>query len=218
MDVAVALEDHELVDTNRARLTHTSEVIAFEIDQHDVFRPLLGMPQQGLGEQPVVHDVDAAGSGAGDRAGLDSPRPDADEPLGRGADDPEVAEVGKARKGGRIRPPQALVEGLVRRQVAVYRPLSRQVDLKDIAFADVTVDLRDGVEIALFRVFRDLESGTKVRTEADLGGRGAEHIRHHHVRQVVPAGFRDEITATMAMVPDDGRGIRIAVATGPAVG
>ena len=80
-DVAVGLDDHQLVDLDRPVLADPAEVVAAEVDEHHVLGPLLRVGEQPLGVRPVLLLVLAARIGAGDRAGLDPPAGDLDERL-----------------------------------------------------------------------------------------------------------------------------------------
>ena len=66
-DVAVALDRHELDDLDGARRAHPAEVVAAEVDQHQVLGPLLGVGEQLGAERGVLLRGRAARAGAGDR-------------------------------------------------------------------------------------------------------------------------------------------------------
>ncbi len=68
--VRVGLDDHQLVDRDRAVLADPPEVVATQVDQHHVLGALLGVGDQPLGEAAVLLGACAARIGAGDRPRL----------------------------------------------------------------------------------------------------------------------------------------------------
>ena len=86
-DVAVALDLHVLADGHRPGPGHPAQVVAAEVDQHDVLGPLLGVGLELLGEQGILAGVRAARPGPGDRVRGQAVALDLEEQLGRGADD-----------------------------------------------------------------------------------------------------------------------------------
>ena len=54
MHVCVRLRDHVLIHAHAARLADAAEIIAFEVDEHDVLGPFLGMRHQFGGIAPVL--------------------------------------------------------------------------------------------------------------------------------------------------------------------
>ena len=65
-DVAVGLDRHERVDVHRPVLAHPPEVVASEVDEHDVLGALLLVGQQTLGDHRVLGGVGAARARPGD--------------------------------------------------------------------------------------------------------------------------------------------------------
>src|SRR5690606_25377942 len=53
-DVGIALDHHEVIDSHRAVFADSSQIVASQIHQHHVFRPLFGVGQQLLGELGVL--------------------------------------------------------------------------------------------------------------------------------------------------------------------
>jgi hypothetical protein len=99
MHVRVALDGHQLIDFDRARHRDAAEVVAFQVDQHDVLGALFRMADQLTHARRVVVALRAR-TRAGDRARLHELAADFDEPLGRGAcDRPAFAlhEAGERR-------------------------------------------------------------------------------------------------------------------------
>ena len=86
-DVRVALGLEELADADRARLAHAREVVAAEVDEHDVLRPVL------LGGEKLLGVALARAGRPGDRVQA-RPRPlQLHEGLGGGADERDAVEV-----------------------------------------------------------------------------------------------------------------------------
>src|SRR5215216_3428108 len=98
-DVGVALDPHELVDPDGAGPADPAEVVAGQVDQHDVLGPLLLVGQE-LGLQGQVGlGVGAAGAGAGDRAHGGPAALDGDQHLGRGAGDGHPGQAQEVHVG-----------------------------------------------------------------------------------------------------------------------
>ncbi len=93
-DVGVALDEHEVFHADGAELADAAEVIAAEVDEHDVFGDLLGVGAEALLVSEIFGLVVAAGAGAGDGTVLDAAFFDADEELRGGADDVAGAGLG----------------------------------------------------------------------------------------------------------------------------
>ena len=86
-DVAVALDEHQVLHANAAELADAADVVAAEIDEHDVLGDLFLVGAE-IGFDGAVFDlVGAARARSGDGAVLDRAAVDADEQLRRGADD-----------------------------------------------------------------------------------------------------------------------------------
>src|SRR3569833_733162 len=90
-----------------AWLTDPAEIVALEVDQHDVLRPFLRMGRElgHLGD--VVSRTMASWARPRDGTRVDVTIIDADEALGRGAEDGGAAplrQCGKGRGGGFAEP------------------------------------------------------------------------------------------------------------------
>ena len=68
--LAIALQPHELVDPDRARLADPAQVVAHQVDDHHVLGPVLGVGDQIGGGIGIGQGIAAAGAGALDRPGL----------------------------------------------------------------------------------------------------------------------------------------------------
>ena len=95
-DVAVPLDRHHVGQLDRAEVGDAADVVAAQVDEHDVLGPLLGVGQQLLGEGLVLVLVAPAAARAGQRADRDLAVLDADHDLRRAADEAVVA-----RRAGR---------------------------------------------------------------------------------------------------------------------
>src|SRR5262249_25109514 len=70
-DVAVPLDDHQIFDLHGAKIAGAANVIAREIDQHDVFGAFLWIGQQFLFQGEVFFRRFAAAPRAGNRTNFD---------------------------------------------------------------------------------------------------------------------------------------------------
>ncbi len=120
-DLAVAFDDEALGHRHTARAADAADVIAAQIQQHQMLGPFLGIGQQ-FGLQSLV-----LGLGRAPRAGARQ-RPDGDaavlqphQNLGAGARHLEAAEVQIEQIGRGVLAPQRAVEG-----EWIARPLRRQ--------------------------------------------------------------------------------------------
>ena len=97
LHVRVLLDDVLLGHPDRADLRDAPDVVAREVDQHQVLGPLLRIGGQFGREDRIVLGGIAARPGAGDRPDRDHPLAlavlAADEDLGRSAHHVKVAEV-----------------------------------------------------------------------------------------------------------------------------
>ncbi len=134
----MTLDRAELRNSNRAELAHAAEVVAGQIDDHDVFGVILGARRESA-------DV---GRGAFDRSGFDTTagrgRLDAQEQLGRRRHDVDVdTGVGAERAQARVRRRIGARERVVQRdgigQSGCGQP-SRQVHLIALAGAQQLQD------------------------------------------------------------------------------
>ena len=94
-DVGIALDEFEALDADRAVFGDAAEIVAAQIDEHDVLGALLGIGGQLGGEALVFFFVAAAGAGAGDGPVKSFAALNFEEHLGRAADDGGVAQLQK---------------------------------------------------------------------------------------------------------------------------
>src|SRR3546814_9402464 len=117
------------------------DVVAAEIEQHEVFGEVLRVAQQILGKRAVLGRRGAARARAGDRADGDRVVAQAHQDLWTGADDGEAAQVDEEEEGRGVQPAQRAIER-EGRQPERQRQALRQHDLKDVAGQDVLLGLR----------------------------------------------------------------------------
>ena len=101
--MAVALEGHELVDLLGAEAHDPADVVAGQVDQHDVLGQLLRVLGQLRAEQPVVLARSRPGAACpaiGPRG--DDPVAQADHRLGRRADHRDLGEAEEVHVGARV--------------------------------------------------------------------------------------------------------------------
>ena len=125
-----------------AVLADAAEVVAAEVDEHDVLGALLLVGEQLLGDPLVVRERRAARARAGDRPRRDVAARDRQHRLGRGARDLEVQEVQEVHVRARVDDAQPAVDR-ERVDVEVGRPALRRHDLERVAGVDVLDDPRD---------------------------------------------------------------------------
>ena len=101
-DVRVALDRHEIRHLHRAGQGDAPELVAAEIDQHEMLGALLLVLQQGVGVAPVLLLRRAAGPRAGDRPQAGGAVVEADHRLGRRADQRAAARLQEEEVGGGI--------------------------------------------------------------------------------------------------------------------
>ena len=79
--VAVPLDLHHLLEGDRSRFADPTKVVAAEIDEHDVFGPLLFIGEKLLFQRTILGFIPPAGSGAGKRSIHNLPVPHPTEDL-----------------------------------------------------------------------------------------------------------------------------------------
>ena len=135
-DVAVTAHLHELHHLYRARLANATEIVAAEIDQHDVLGTLLLVGQQ-LGLQGEVGRlVDAARAGAGDGPHGGAAPLHGHQHLRRGAGDGHPGQAQEVHVGRGVDHPQHPVDVEGVGGGRHREPLGRH-HLEDVAGGDV---------------------------------------------------------------------------------
>jgi hypothetical protein len=103
MDVAVAGDFHQRRHLHAARFAYPPEVVALEVDQHDVFGALLRMRLEARAQRGVLRRVFAARMGAGNRPGFQhTVAPEANQPLRRRTHDRPVIHLQQRGKRRRV--------------------------------------------------------------------------------------------------------------------
>jgi hypothetical protein len=145
--VAVALEGHQLVDVARAELDDPADVVARQVDQHDVLGALLGMLQQ-LGRELTVVLVGAtAKTGAGDRPRDDLAVEQLHHRLGRAPDEGQLRLAHVVHVRARVDLAQHPVD-VERVGVEVDVEALGEHDLEDVARQDVLLGRLDRLLVA----------------------------------------------------------------------
>src|SRR2546428_7358057 len=109
--VRVPLDLHQTIHRYGPGPGDTADVVAAEVDEHDVLRALFQVAEQLLLQTPVLRRIRAAPPRAGERPGLDAVALDLDELLGRRADDVPVTTQGeKEHVGRRVDSAQASID------------------------------------------------------------------------------------------------------------
>ena len=81
-DVAVALDGHEVGHANASVFRDAADIVAGQIDEHEVLGTFLRIVEQFLGVVVVLLGVGSAADGAGDGTDLDMAFVDADVDFG----------------------------------------------------------------------------------------------------------------------------------------
>ncbi len=144
-DVAVALDGAEGLDADGAGVGDAAEVVACEIDQHDVLGGFLRVGEELAFEERVVGIVCAARARAGDGAERGDAAGQPHEGLWRGADDLRIAKVEVVHVGRRVEQPQGAVD-LERIGMALAGEADGEHELEDIARADVVFHAGDAFD------------------------------------------------------------------------
>ena len=93
-DVAETLDVHQLHDLDAAGQADLAQVVARQVDEHDVLATLLWIGEQFLGKALILFRGGAARTGTGDREGHRMPVVDLDQRLGAGTNHVEIASLG----------------------------------------------------------------------------------------------------------------------------
>src|SRR4051794_30740516 len=104
-DVAVALDLHVLGDRHGPGPRDSPEIVAAEVDEHDVLRPLLRVSLELLREDLVLALVRTTWPRPGDRVGGEAVALDLEEQLRAGADDLERGSPDEEQVRARVDPP-----------------------------------------------------------------------------------------------------------------
>ena len=134
--VAVALERQQLVHVHGAEAGDAADVVAGQVDQHDVLGHLLGVLPQLAGHAPVVLVGAPPTAGAGDGPGDHPPAQQLHHRLGRGPDDGDLRMAEEVHVRAGVDLPQHPVH-VVRVGVELQVVALGQHHLEDVAGPDV---------------------------------------------------------------------------------
>ena len=149
VDRRVGLDGHERRHVHAPQRAHAAEVVADEVDDHEVLGARLLVVAQRGAAVGVLDRMGGARRGALDRLGLDHPLAvDAQEALGRGAQHRQVAEAQQRRVRRRVARAQRAVGG-ERLDRAVAAQLGGQADLVALALEDLVLAGGDVGEVGL---------------------------------------------------------------------
>ena len=98
MHVRIGLGDHVFVHRHAARLADAAEIVALEVDQHDVFGALLRMRHEFGGIAPILLGDAVARARAGDGPRRDLAARDAQQPFGRRRKDRPCRSIARWRR------------------------------------------------------------------------------------------------------------------------
>ena len=135
-DLAVALDEELIGDFDRADLGDAADIVAAEIEQHQMLGAFLGIGEKLSLERLILVRRRAAPARAGDRADGDGAAGRLDQNFGARSGDREAAEIEKIQIRRRIDPAQRAVKRKRRQRERRLEAL-RQHDLKNIAGGDV---------------------------------------------------------------------------------
>ena len=141
-DVAVALDEELVGDLDRPDLGDAADIVAAEVEQHQVLGAFLGIGEQLLLQRLVFLRGRAAPARAGDRADGDLAVAGLDQDLGARSGDGEGAEIEEEQIRRGVEAPQRAVERERRQRERRLEALRRH-DLKNIAGADVVLGALD---------------------------------------------------------------------------
>ena len=105
-DVGEPLRLEEALDLDRSGDAHAREVVAAEVDEHDVLRPLLRVALELLGEDAVLAVVGAPWPRARDRVRREAVTLDPQEELRAGTDDLERGRPDEEQVRTRVDAPE----------------------------------------------------------------------------------------------------------------
>ena len=140
-DVAVAGDLHELSDVHSARLAHFRQVVARQVNQHDVLGALFRIADEFFRKPAVFNLSIAAWPRTGNRVSEDLAVFHRHECFRRGADYAEglafgVFHLEQVHVRARVRAPQDTVDVESRSRGVAFEPLSRN-HLKHVTAANV---------------------------------------------------------------------------------
>ncbi len=162
-----------------------ADIVAPEIEQHQVLGAFLGIGEQAFLVGGVLVLGLAARAGAGDRADRHFAVAHADEDLGARADHREARQVEEIEERRGVHPPQRAVEVERRQREGAGEALGEH-DLEDVARLDVVLRLEHHAS-------RTRPSG--ITGSSAISGRSASLQRCRDRPGELPQGFVDPLAA-----------------------
>ena len=135
-DMAVEFDRIAVGDLDAVRGRHTSDIVAAEVEQHQMFGPFLGIGEQAFPVRLVFGCIFAARTGAGDRPDGDLAIARADQDFRAGTGQRKAGQVEKKQEGRRVDPAQGAIK-LDRGQGEGRGETLRQHHLEDVTGLDI---------------------------------------------------------------------------------
>ncbi|MNF62568.1 hypothetical protein D3C84_442520 [compost metagenome] len=178
--IGVAFDHHLLGELDRAGAGNAADIIAAQVDQHQVLGQLLGVGEQVFLQGAVGFFSGTARTGTGDRAHGDQAILDPHQHLRRATDYVEVAEVEEVHVGGGVEAAQGTVE-IDGRGLEGDRHALGDHHLHAVAGQDVFLDLPHCLLVILAG-----EAGAEVRFAPHRQAGVHAEARHHWLTQLLP--------------------------------
>ncbi len=199
MHVGIGLDGHVFIDLNGPSPADASEVVALEINEHDVLGALLFTVAKRPNQRLILGVRGPPRPGPGDRPRRNAVPADLEQALRRRADHGKFAVAQQSREWARVGRTQARMNcGGVDTQQRFAAPAPRQVRLVDIARRDV-IERSTHRRQKILRIVLD-ENERARRT--DHRGALRLHVRFEPIQQVLAARFSDEPGAPRGAVAD----------------
>ncbi len=200
--MGVRLDCHPLIDLDRTGLADPAEIIALQVDQHDMLRALLRMGRELRHLGHVATRTQTPRTCSSNGTGIDPSSSDPRQAFRRGAQDSHPAPLRKCGKRGRIHGAQPIVERCdLRIACQLNTPQARQIGLVDVAGADMFLRLCHALEVGRGRLFLDGFDPDAVRRGLRLM-RCQARIRFDPLQSLCGAGFRNGQNAIGASIVD----------------
>ena len=147
--VAVALDGETGGNLHAVGGGDPADVIAAEVEQHQMLGVLLGIGEQAFAVRLVLFARGAARAGAGDRADSHLAIAHADEDFRARSDHRETGEIEEVEEWRRVYAPERAIEREGRQGEGASEAL-RQHDLEDVTGGDVVLRLEHHLAIGAF--------------------------------------------------------------------
>ncbi|MNV27930.1 hypothetical protein D3C71_1190970 [compost metagenome] len=207
MHVRIAFQAEQFRHPYRACAAGATEVIAQQVDNHQVFRAVLGAGQQFGGVRGVLLGRQAPGASALDRAGFHMALADFDEAFRRQAEYGiairQVLETGKRRWA---RCAQCAVSGPRVTLAGCAKPLG-EIDLVTVAGLNVLLDALDGLLI-LIGAQVGSHRGEQLEGRARLRLRLAEQFDQALTLAVGQGRVEHQLTGLRKVIADQGPAVQ----------